>query len=166
MFENVAIRIIVGIVVIILGFALLKFLNPDKESSLTEYAAPVKSMKPIVVKKPTKGILKKLEMYPPPAAKTVSWAPSPVDTTISEYGEWDTNRNPDSFITNIAAGFPENDEGRSAAHPTKWTPPAPTVPDVSTIGEFKSMGLPLPPVGYEDPFNGLTGTPDLDGMEL
>ncbi|APC25584.1 hypothetical protein BST79_gp071 [Only Syngen Nebraska virus 5] len=160
MFENTAIRVIVGLVILLLGFLLLKFFSADREDSITEYAAPVNRKKPTILKN-SKGIFKKLQKSPPPQ-KTVSWAPSPVDAHISEYGEWDTNRNPPNFITNVAKGFPENDEGASDAPPTKWSTPAqkmfpPTVPDVSMTDEYSSLGMQLPGVGFDNVFEGELG---------
>ena len=161
MFESTAIRVIVGFVILILGFLLLKFFGSDSEDSITEYAAPVNSKKPTILKN-SKGIFKKLQQSPPPK-KTVSWAPSPIDAHISEYGEWTTNRNPPNFITNVASGFPENDEGASDAPPTRWSPTNaqkmfnPTVPDVSMTDEYSSLGMNLPAVGYDDVFDGEFG---------
>jgi hypothetical protein len=159
MFENTAIRVIVGLVILLLGFLLLKFFSADREDSLTEYAAPIHRKKPSILKN-SKGILKKLQQSPPPQKK-VSWAPSPVDAHISEYGEWDTNRNPPTFITNVAKGFPENDEGTSNAPLSKWSmTPAqkmftPTVPDVSMTDEYSSLGMQLP--GFDNIFEGELG---------
>ena len=153
--SNIGIRVLVGIVVIILGFVLLKYFAADKEDSITEYAAPVPKRNIGILNSPKK-LLQKLEM--PKPLKPAAWAPSPVDATMSPYGEWDTNRFPDSFVTNVASGFPENDEGASAARPTKWTPPSPNnfaVPDLSMQGELGPM--PGPPIGYENPDEGMLG---------
>ncbi|AAC96536.1 hypothetical protein PBCVAN69C_189R [Paramecium bursaria Chlorella virus AN69C] len=161
MFENTAIRVIVGLVILFLGFLLLKYFSADKEDSITEYAAPVNRKKPTILKN-SKGIFKKLQQSPP-QPKTVSWAPSPVDAHISEYGEWDTNRNPPNFVTNVAKGFPENDEGASNAPLSKWSmTPAqkmitPTIPDVGMTDEYSSLGMQLPDVGYDNVFDGEFG---------
>jgi len=161
MFENTAIRIIVGLIILMLGYLLLKFFSVDKEESITEYAAPAyNKIKPTILKRmPKRGILKKIQPIAQ-AEKTVSWAPSPIDAHISEYGEFDTNRNPPNFVTNVAKGFPENDQGSSFAPPTKWTQtdvnkrfPA-TIPNVSTTGEYAAMGMPLPDIGSENVFEG------------
>ena len=99
MFENVAIRILVGIVIIALGFMVLKFVNADKATTIVEYTAPVDRKKQIVAKlNLPKGILKKTGA--PTTQNNVSFAPSAVDATISEYGAWDTNRNSSSGIMN------------------------------------------------------------------
>ena len=99
MFENVAIRILVGIVIIALGFMVLKFVNADKATTVVEYKAPVDRKKQIVAKlNLPKGILKKTGA--PTTQNNVSFAPSAVDATISEYGAWDTNRNSSSGIMN------------------------------------------------------------------
>ena len=99
MFENVAIRILVGIVIIALGFMVLKFVNADKATTVVEYQAPVDRTKHIVAKlNLPKGILKKTGA--PTTQNNVSFAPSAVDATISEYGAWDTNRNSSSGIMN------------------------------------------------------------------
>ena len=99
MFENVAIRILVGIVIIALGFMVLKFVNADKATTVVEYKAPVDRKKQIVAKlNLPKGILKKTGA--PTTQNNVSFAPSAVDGTISEYGAWDTNRNSSSGIMN------------------------------------------------------------------
>jgi len=161
MFENTAIRVIVAMVILLLGFLLLKFFSKDHEDSITEYAAPVNRKKPTILKN-SKGILKKLQQLPP-ASKKVSWAPSPIDAHISEYGEWDTNRNPPNFITNVAKGFPENNEGTSDAPLSKWSATSaqkmftPTVPDVTMTDEYSSLGMQLPGVGYDNVFDGEFG---------
>ena len=99
MFENVAIRILVGIVIIALGFMVLKFVNADKAPAVVEYKAPVDRKKQIVAKlNLPKTILKRSGA--PESTKHVSFAPSAVDATISEYGAWDTNRNSSSGIMN------------------------------------------------------------------
>lgn len=154
-FSNAGIRVLVGVVVIILGFMLLKYMSVDGEETITEYAAPVKKSPNGILKNPNK-VIKKIEMKS--LDNKQSWAPSPVDATMSPHGEWDTNRFPDTFVTNVASGFPENDEGASAARPTKWTPPTPSnfsVPDLTMKGELGPMAG--PPVGYEDTFSGEPG---------
>lgn len=99
MFENVAIRILVGIVIIALGFMVLKFVNADKATTIVEYTAPVDRKKQIVAKlNLPKGILKKTGA--PTTQNNVSFAPSAVDATMDPYGAWDTNRNSSSGIMN------------------------------------------------------------------
>lgn len=155
-FNHAGIRVLVGVVVIILGFMLLKYMSVDSEDMpLTEYAAPVKKRPIGILKNPNK-VIKKIEMKS--LDNKQSWAPSPVDATMSPHGSWDTNRFPDTFISNISSGFPENDEGVSAARPTKWTPPTPssmTIPDLTMKGELGPMAG--PPIGYEDTFSGEPG---------
>ena len=153
--SNIGIRVLVGIIVIILGFVLLKYFAADKENSITEYAAPVPKRTMGILKSPKK-LLQKIET--PMPLKPALWAPSPVDATMSPYGEWDTNRFPDSFISNVSSAFPENDEGISAARKTKWTPPSPNnfaVPDLTMQGELGPM--PTPPLGYDDPYDAPLG---------
>ena len=100
MFENVAIRILVGLVIIALGFMVLKFLSADKETTIVEYKAPNYRTKEIRSKMTNlpKGILKRSGA--PAAQNHVSFAPSAVDTTMDEFGAWDTNRNSSSGIMN------------------------------------------------------------------
>ena len=100
MLENVAIRILVGIVIIALGFMVLKFMSADKEQTIVEYTAPVSRTKEIRSKMTNlpKGILKRNGA--PSTQNNVSFAPSAVDTTMDEYGAWDTNRNSSSGIMN------------------------------------------------------------------
>ena len=112
-FEHVGVRILVGIVVIILAFVLLKYFTSDSECSITEYAAPVPKRPQGILKSPKK-LIQKLQQLPL-AKKPAEWAPSPIDDTISPYGDFSNNRFPSSFVTNVASGFPENDEGISAA---------------------------------------------------
>jgi hypothetical protein len=154
-FSSVGVRVLVGIVVIILGIVLLKFFNKDNENSITEYASPVDFGKQSALKGPNK-LIQKLETLPP--VKNASWAPSPVDNSMTPYGDWENNRFPSNFITNVASGFPENDEGASAARDTKWTPPSPAnfaLPDLTMRDELGP--LPTPPLGYDDPFSSPLG---------
>ena len=98
MFENVAIRILVGIVIIALGFMIIKFMNADKEQKV-EYTAPVDRKKNVVTRMNLpKGILKRSGA--PRTTNRVSFAPSVVDATMDPYGAWDTNRNSSSGIMN------------------------------------------------------------------
>jgi hypothetical protein len=154
-FSSIGVRVLVGLVVIILGLMLLKFFNKDSENSITEYAAPVNFGKQVILKNPNK-LIKKLETLPP--VTDASWAPSPVDNSMTPYGSFETNRFPNSFITNVASGFPENDEGSSAARATKWSPPSPanfSVPDLTMRDELGP--LPTPPLGSDDPFDAPLG---------
>ena len=151
--SSVTVRALVAVLVVILGVVLLKYFNIDKEESITEYAAPVKSALKGILKSPTK-LIKKLESIPP-ASKQVSWAPSPVDAVMTPDGEWDTNRFPDTFVTNVASGgFPADDEGgMDAARKTKWTPEYPQNFAVSSLTAMNGNTLvPEPAMGLEDPF--------------
>lgn len=99
MFENVAIRILVGIVIIVFGFMVLKYINADKTNPVTEYRAPASRKKKVLSKLEwPRGILKRTGA--PKNTKYISFAPSAVDTTMKEYGAWDTNRNSSSGIMN------------------------------------------------------------------
>jgi hypothetical protein len=151
--SSASVRILIAVLVIILGVAMLKYFNGDKEESITEYAAPVKPSLQGILKSPKK-LVKKIESIPPPRKK-VNWAPSPVDTVMVPNGEWDTNRFPASFISNVATGgFPENDEyGFDAARKTKWTPKYPDNFAVSSLTAMNGNTLvPEPAYGLEDPF--------------
>lgn len=99
MFENVAIRILAGIVIIALGFMVLKFMSANKSTVVVEYKTPVDRKRQIVAKlNLPKSILKKDGA--PTNQNGVSFAPSAVDGTMSEHGAWDTNRNSSSGIMN------------------------------------------------------------------
>ena len=149
--SNAAVRILIAVLVIILGVVMLKYFNNDTEESITEYAAPVKPSLQGILKNPKK-LIKKIESIPP-ARKKVNFAPSPVDTVMVPNGEWDTNRFPASFVTNVAAGFPDNDEGIDAARKTKWTPEYPQNFAVSSLTAMNGNTLvPEPAYGLEDPF--------------
>lgn len=135
MFENVAIRILVGIVIIALGFMVLKFVNADKATTVVEYKAPVDRKKQIVAKlNLPKGILKKTGA--PTTQKNVSFAPSAVDATMDPYGAWDTNRNSSSGIMNQLNNV-----------------------DALTSGQMAPMTTPV----VSSPANTLTSVPLLDG---
>ena len=100
MFENVAIRILVAIVIIALGFMVLKFLSAKKENPVVEYRAPANRKMQIRAKLTNlpKGILKRTGA--PATQNNVSFAPSATDATMVDYGAWDTNRNSSSGIMN------------------------------------------------------------------
>jgi len=163
MFENVVIKVLVSVVVIILGFVLLKYLTPDKDNSPTAYAKTnINPSKKRVLKKPTKGNLKTLKM----SSSASNYAPSPVDATMSEFGEWSTNRNVPTFITNVSSGFPENDEGTSDAAPTAWT--MTTTPKVSVSDAYKypTTWTTAPLSGYDSQFESSLGAADLNGTDM
>lgn len=135
MFENVAIRILVGIVIIALGFMVLKFVNADKATTVVEYKAPVDRKKQIVAKlNLPRGILKKTGA--PTTQNNVSFAPSAVDATMDPYGAWDTNRNSSSGIMNQLNNV-----------------------DALTSGQMAPMTTPV----VSSPANTLTSVPLLDG---
>ncbi|ABT16753.1 hypothetical protein ATCV1_Z619L [Acanthocystis turfacea chlorella virus 1] len=151
--SSITVRALIAVVVIILGVVLIKYFSTDKEESITEYAAPVKPTLKGILKSP-RNLVKKLESIPP-ASKQVSWGPSAVDTVMVPNGEFDTNRFPDSFVTNVASGgFPADDEGGfDAARKTKWTPEYPQNFAVSSLTAMNGNTLvPEPALGLEDPF--------------
>jgi hypothetical protein len=131
MFENVAIRILVGIVIIALGFMVLKFLSADKATPVVEYKAPVDRKKQVVAKlNLPKGILKRPGA--PTTQNSVSFAPSAIDGTMNEYGAWDTNRNSSSGIMNQLNNVDALTSGQMAPI---------TSPTVSTINQLPSVPL-------------------------
>jgi len=135
MLENVAIRILVGVVIIALGFMVLKFLSADKATTVVEYTAPADRKKQVVAKlNLPKGILKKAGA--PQTTNQVSFAPSAVDATMDPYGAWDTNRNSSSGIMNNLNSV-----------------------DALTSGQMVSMAP--PPTAAS--INSLTSVPLLDG---
>jgi hypothetical protein len=131
MFENVAIRILVGIVIIALGFMVLKFMNADKATTVVEYKAPVDRKKQVVAKlNLPKGILKRSGA--PQTTNNVSFAPSAVDATMDPYGAWDTNRNSSSGIMNQLNNVDALTSGQMAPI---------TSPTVSTVNQLPSVPL-------------------------
>ena len=131
MFENVAIRILVGIVIIALGFMVLKFVNADKATTVVEYKAPVDRKKQIVAKlNLPKGILKKTGA--PTTQNNVSFAPSAVDATMDPYGAWDTNRNSSSGIMNQL----NNVDALTSGQMAPMTPPV-----AQTVNQLPSVPL-------------------------
>lgn len=131
MFENVAIRILVGIVIIALGFMVLKFVNADKATTIVEYTAPVDRKKQIVAKlNLPKGILKKTGA--PTSQNNVSFAPSAVDATMDPYGAWDTNRNSSSGIMNQLNNVDALTSGQMAPM---------TTPVAQTVNQLPSVPL-------------------------
>ena len=131
MFENVAIRILVGIVIIALGFMVLKFVNADKATTVVEYKAPVDRKKQIVAKlNLPKGILKKTGA--PTTQNNVSFAPSAVDATMDPYGAWDTNRNSSSGIMNQLNNVDALTSGQMAPM---------TTPVAQTVNQLPSVPL-------------------------
>jgi hypothetical protein len=131
MFENVAIRILVGIVIIALGFMVLKFVNADKATAVVEYKAPVDRKKQIVAKlNLPKGILKKTGA--PITQNSVSFAPSAVDGTMDPYGAWDTNRNSSSGIMNQLNNVDALTSGQMAPM---------TTPVAQTVNQLPSVPL-------------------------
>jgi hypothetical protein len=132
MFENVAIRILVGIVIIALGFMVLKYVSSaDKATPVVEYKAPVERKKQVVAKlNLPKGILKRSGA--PTTQNSVSFAPSAIDGTMNEYGAWDTNRNSSSGIMNQLNNVDALTSGQMAPI---------TSPTVSTINQLPSVPL-------------------------
>jgi hypothetical protein len=132
MFENVAIRILVGVVIIALGFMVLKYVSSaDKATTVVEYKAPVDRKKQVVAKlNLPKGILKRPGA--PTTQNSVSFAPSAVDGTMNEYGAWDTNRNSSSGIMNQLNSVDALTSGQMAPI---------TSPTVSSINQLPSVPL-------------------------
>ena len=131
MFENVALRILVGIVIIALCFKVLKFVNADKATTVVEYKAPVDRKKQIVAKlNLPKGILKKTGA--PTTQNNVSFAPSAVDATMDPYGAWDTNRNSSSGIMNQLNNVDALTSGQMAPM---------TTPVAQTVNQLPSVPL-------------------------
>jgi len=91
MFESMQIRILIGVVVVVFGIMLLKFLSGDQEK-IVEYKAPTRRQE-------VRSNLKKNNLKPK-EQKHVTFAPSAVDATMVPYGSWDTNRNSESGIMN------------------------------------------------------------------
>lgn len=147
MFENVAIRILVGVVIIALGFMVLKFLSADKETTIVEYKAPAFRTKEIRSKMNLpKGILKRTGA--PSTQNNVSFAPSATDATMSEYGAWDTNRNSSSGIMNQLT----NVDALTSGQMTPMTPP----PMASSVNQLPSVPL----------LDGYSGDDDMFGSDL
>lgn len=148
MFENVAIRILVAIVIIALGFMVLKFLSAEKENPVVEYRAPANRKMQVRARlNLPKGILKREGA--PSAQNNVSFAPSATDATMSEYGAWDTNRNSSSGIMN-------NLNSVDALTSGQMVPPM-TTPPMQNVNA-------LPAVPLIDGYSGDDG--DLFGSEL
>ena len=147
MFENVAIRILVAIVIIALGFMVLKYMSSaDKETIMVEYKAPANRAKEIRSKMNLpKGILKKTGA--PQNTNHVSFAPSAVDTTMDEYGAWDTNRNSSSGIMNQL----NNVDALTSGQMTPMTPPP-----MTTAHQLPSVPL----------IDGYSGDDDMFGSDL
>jgi len=147
MFENVAIRILVGIVIIALGFMVLKYVSSaDKATPVVEYKAPVDRKKQVVAKlNLPKGILKRSGA--PTTQNRVSFAPSAIDGTMNEYGAWDTNRNSSSGIMNQLNNVDALTSGQMAPI---------TSPTVSTINQLPSVPL----------LDGYSGDDDMFGSDL
>ena len=149
MFENVAIRILVGIVIIVVGFMVLKFLSADKEQTIVEYQAPAFRTKEIRSKMNLpKGILKRTGA--PSTQNNVSFAPSAVDATMSDYGAWDTNRNSSSGIMNQLNNVDALTSGQMTSMP--MAPP----PMASSVNQLPSVPL----------IDGYSGDDDMFGSEL
>jgi hypothetical protein len=150
MLENVAIRILVAIVIIVAGFMVLKFLSAEKEKPVVEYRAPANRKMQIRTKlnlpNMPKSILKKTGYSHSNAH--VSFAPSATDATMSEYGAWDTNRNSSSGIMNNLNSVDALTSGQMV--PPMTTPPMQNVNALSAI--------PL--------IDGYSGDDDMFGSEL
>jgi hypothetical protein len=88
------------------------------------------------------------------AKKRVHWAPSVVDATNDPHGEWDTNRNPSSFVTNVSPDFPVPADSATIPDGLTWKTRqrASPMPDAT----FRT-GFADPAVGGEYQFDGLFG---------
>jgi hypothetical protein len=130
MFENVAIRILVGVVIIALGFMVLKYVSSaDKATPVVEYKAPVDRKKQVVAKlNLPKGILKRSGA--PTTQNSVSFAPSAIDGTMNEYGAWDTNRNSSSGIMNNLNSVDALTSGQMVP---PMTAPPPTAASINSL---------------------------------
>lgn len=148
MLENVAIRILVGIVIIALGFMVLQYVSADKEQTVVEYRAPSERKRQVRAKLnlPTRGILK--TPGAPQNSNHVSFAPSATDATMSEYGAWDTNRNSSSGIMNQLINVDALTSGQMA--------PMAQPPMVSAVNQLPSVPL----------IDGYSGDDDMFGSEL
>jgi len=131
MFENVAIRILVAIVIIALGFMVLKFLSAEKKNPVFYKAPANRKMQTRARLNLPKSILKKESA--PQKTKNVSFAPSATDATLSEYGAWDTNRNSSSGIMN-------NLNSVEALTSGTMVPPM-TTPIASSVNQLPSVPL-------------------------
>jgi hypothetical protein len=133
MFENVAIRILVGIVIIALGFMVLKYVNADKATPVVEYKAPAnRAMQVRSRLNLPKSILKKTGYSRSNAH--VSFAPSATDATMSEHGAWDTNRNSSSGIMN-------NLNAVDALTSGTMVPPMSAPPTTASVNTLTSVPL-------------------------
>jgi len=130
MFESVAIRILVAVIVIALGFMVLKFVSADKAKPILEYHAPPNRKSQVRSKMNLpKGILKREGA--PSTQNNVSFAPSAVDTTMTEFGSWDTNRNSSSGIMNNLNSVDANTSGQMI--PQMASPPIQNVNALSSV---------------------------------
>lgn len=77
--------------------------------------------------------------------RRAKWAPSPIDATMVQNGEWDTNRNPSYFITNKEPVF----DRKQRVEEQRFVPQIPN----ATF----STGFPDPPTGGEYQFDGVFG---------
>lgn len=86
------------------------------------------------------------------AKKRVHWAPSPIDATNVRGGEWDTNRNPGSFVTNVSPDFPVPADSATIPEGLAWKTRqrASPMPDAT----FRT-GFADPAVGGEYQYDGL-----------
>jgi len=146
MFESTAIRILVAVIVIALGFMVLKFVSADKAKPILEYHAPPNRKNQVRARMNLpKGILKREGA--PSTQNNVSFAPSAVDTTMTELGSWDTNRNSSSGIMNNLISVDANTSGQMI--PPMNTP-------IQNVNALSSVPL----------IDGYSGDDDMFGSEL
>ena len=143
MLDNVAVRVLVAAMVVVLGFALMKYVSADKKQTVY-----TKQLYAKAYKKPAQ----KNRGYGEPVQarsvrKSVTWAPSVVDNTMTtQGGDWANNRNPATAVSNVTRDFPESSTMQIVDTPF----PPKGAADGNMTGEWGSM--PLPAVGSENPF--------------
>lgn len=133
MFESMQIRVLVGIVVVVFGIMLMKFLSGDKEK-IVEYKAPARRQ----------AIRSSLKKAASKEKKHVTFAPSPVDATMVPYGDWSTNRNSESGIMNHMNNVSIPTSGAMSTNTNMNMPSAlPSIPLLGYGGEDDMFGSDL-----------------------
>jgi hypothetical protein len=121
-----------------------------------QYFTKKKKKEPMYIPSPAQFKAAKIPVPPSRecAKKRVRWAPSPVDATNDPRGEWDTNRNPSSFVTNVSPDFPVPADSATIPDGLTWKTRqrASPMPDAT----FRT-GFADPAVGGEYQFDGLFG---------
>lgn len=111
-----------------------------------------KKKESLVVLSPAKFKAARIPVARACAKKRVHWAPSAVDATNVRGGEWDTNRNPGSFVTNVGSDFPVPADSATIPDGLRWKTRqrASPMPDAT----FRT-GFADPAVGGEYQYDGL-----------